>query len=227
MSVIFQGISLSGGQKQRVNICRAIYSGSDILIFDVSDGSYNHVILSKTNDIQDPLSALDAHVGESVFNNVMLGSSSGATRILVTHALHFLPKVDYIYFMIDGQIAERGTFEEIMADGGEFSRTFDDFVTKGQEDSRGEKEMDLEDAGTDENAKKRRVARRGAALMQAEERNTGAVNLQVYKRYFQSGNGVVLLPAMFVTIVLMQTSMVLSSYWYDLITVPIDDFGGR
>jgi ABC-type bacteriocin/lantibiotic exporter with double-glycine peptidase domain len=33
-----QGISLSGGQKQRVNICRAIYSGSDILIFDVSGG---------------------------------------------------------------------------------------------------------------------------------------------------------------------------------------------
>ena len=39
MSLIcWQGISLSGGQKQRVNICRAIYSGSDILIFDVSDG---------------------------------------------------------------------------------------------------------------------------------------------------------------------------------------------
>ena len=33
----WQGISLSGGQKQRVNICRAIYSGSDILIFDVSE----------------------------------------------------------------------------------------------------------------------------------------------------------------------------------------------
>ena len=37
MSVIsLQGISLSRGQKQRVNICRAIYSGSDIMIFDVS-----------------------------------------------------------------------------------------------------------------------------------------------------------------------------------------------
>ncbi|KAI0268426.1 P-loop containing nucleoside triphosphate hydrolase protein [Russula aff. rugulosa BPL654] len=184
-----EGISLSGGQKQRVNICRAIYSGSDILIFD------------------DPLSALDAHVGESVFNNVLLDSSSGATRMLVTHALHFLPKVDYIYFMIDGQIAERGTFEEMMANGGEFSRTFDEFVTKNQNDSEGEKVVDLEDADVDENAKKRRAAARGAALMQAEERNTGAVNLQVYKRYFQSGNGVVLLPAVLVTIVLMQTSI--------------------
>jgi ABC-type multidrug transport system ATPase subunit len=155
----------------------------------------------------------------------MLDNSSGATRILVTHALHFLPRVDYIYFMVDGQIAERGTFEEIMAIRGDFSRNFDEFVTKSQEDSEGEKAVDLEDADVDENAKKRRVARRGAALMQAEERNIGAVNFQVYKRYFQSGNGVVLLPAMFVTIVLMQTAVVLSSYWYGLITAPIDDFG--
>jgi hypothetical protein len=115
----------------------------------------------------------------------------------------------------------------MMANRGGFSRTFDEFVTKDQEDSEGEKAVDLEDADADENAKKRRIARRGAALMQAEERNVGAVNLQVYKRYFQSGNGVVLLPAMFVTIVLLQTSVVLSSYWYGLITVPIDEFGRR
>jgi hypothetical protein len=129
--------------------------------------------------------------------------------------------------MIDGQIAERGTFEEMMASGGEFSHTFDEFVTKNRNDSVGEKAVDLEDAGVDENAKKRRAAARGAALMQAEERNTGAVNFQVYKQYFQSGNGVVLLPAVLVTIVLMQTSVVLSFYWYGLITFPIDDFGRR
>lgn len=151
-----------------------------------------------------------------MFNNVLLDSTSGATRILVTHALHFLPKVDYIYFMVDGRIAERGTFEEMMASRGEFSRNFDEFVTKDQEDSEGGEAVDLEDADVDDNAKKRRTARRGAALMQTEERNTGAVNLQVYKRYFQSGNGVVLLPIMFVTMVLMQTSVVLSSYWYVL-----------
>ena len=117
--------------------------------------------------------------------------------------------------MADGRIAERGTFDEMMENRGEFSRTFDEFVTKGQGESE-EKAVDVEDVDLDENAKKRRASRRGAALMQAEERNVGAVNLQVYKRYFQSGNGVVLLPTMFVSIVLMQTSVVLSSYWYVL-----------
>ena len=175
---------------------------------------YHYVIPNPTRRhhvIQDPLSALDAHVGESVFNNVLLDSTAGATRILVTHALHFLPKVDYIYFMVDGRIVERGTFDEIMANRGDFSRTFDEFVTKDQNESEGEIALDVEDTDAD---KKRRAAKRGAQLMQAEERNVGAVNLQVYKRYFQSGNGALLLPAMFVTIVLMQTSVVLSSYWY-------------
>jgi len=117
--------------------------------------------------------------------------------------------------MVDGHIAERGTFEEMMANRGEFSRTFDEFITKGQGDSEGEKATDLEDADVGENARNRRAARRGTAIMQAEERYIGAMNLQVYKRFFQSANGVVvLLPAMFVTIVLMQASIVLSMYWY-------------
>ncbi|KAI9447656.1 ABC transporter [Lactarius indigo] len=190
-----RGISLSGGQKQRVNICRSIYSRSDILIFD------------------DPLSALDAHVGDSVFNNVILDSSSGATRILVTHALHFLPKVDHIYFMVNGRITEHGAFDKLMANREEFARTFNEFVTKDQIESKGEKAVDVEDANADENTKKRWAAKRSAQFMQAEERNTGAVNVQVYKQYIQSGNGVVLLPAMLVATVLMQVSFVLSSYW--------------
>ncbi|KAH9031752.1 ABC transporter [Lactarius pseudohatsudake] len=190
-----RGISLSGGQKQRVNICRAIYSRSDILILD------------------DPLSALDAHVGESVFNNVLLDNSSGATRILVTHTLHFLPKVDHIYFMVDGHITEHGTFDEMMANGDDFARTFDEFVTKDQTGSKEEKAIEVEDADADEDVKKRRAAKRGAQLMQVEERNTGSVNVRVYKQYIQSGNGMVLVPVFLVTLMLMQVSMVLSSYW--------------
>ena len=152
-------------------------------------------------------------MGESVFNNVLLDSSSGATRILVTHALHFLPKVDHIYFMVDGRITEHGTFDEMMSNREDFARTFDEFVTKDQTESKGEKVVDIEDGDADENTKKRQAAKRGAQLMQVEERNTGVVRFHVYKQYIQSANGVVLLPVMLVTMVLMQVSIVLSSYW--------------
>ena len=153
-------------------------------------------------------------MGESVFNNVLLDGSSGATRVLVTHALHFLPKVDHIYFMVDGRITERGTFDEMMENRDGFARLFDEFVTKDRTESKGEKAVDVEDDDTDENAKKRQAAKRGMQLMQAEERNTGAVNAQVYKQYIQSGNGAVLMPVMIVTVVLTQVSVVLSSYWF-------------
>ena len=152
-------------------------------------------------------------MGESVFNNVLLDSSSGATRILVTHALHFLPKVDHIYFMVHGHITEHGTFDKLMTNRAGFARLLDEFVTKHQTESMGEKAADIEDGDVDEEIEKRRAAQRGAQLMQAEERNTGAVSMQVYKKYIQSGNGVVLMPVLIVTVMLAQALLVLSSYW--------------
>jgi ABC-type Mn2+/Zn2+ transport system ATPase subunit len=44
---------LSGGQKQRVSLARAVYSNNDIYFFD------------------DPLSAVDSHVGKHIFNKIM------------------------------------------------------------------------------------------------------------------------------------------------------------
>ncbi|KAI6039822.1 ABC transporter [Pisolithus marmoratus] len=185
-----KGISLSGGQKQRVNICRAIYCNTDIQIFD------------------DPLSALDAHVGKDVFYNVLKNSGSGKTRILVTHALHFLPEVDFIYTVVDGRIAERGTYHELMANEGAFAEFIREFGSKEDPFAKSEetKEAHLE-------APAKRDAVRGKGLMQAEERTTGAVRWQIYQQYLSAGHGLTLVPFLFLSLVLMQGTNVMSAYW--------------
>jgi ABC-type multidrug transport system fused ATPase/permease subunit len=199
-----KGISLSGGQKQRLNICRAIYCNTDIQIFD------------------DPLSALDAHVGKAVFQNVLQNSLAGKTRILVTHALHFLPQVDYIYVIADGRVAEQGTYPELMQRGGEFSAFITEFGAKEEEEEEEGKEEDAievpgnvdEDKAKKLREEKMKKAVAGTALMQTEERNTGAISGQVYKDYLKAGHGEVVMPLLLLSLVLMQGATVLSSYWY-------------
>lgn len=50
--------------------------------------------------------------------------------------------------------------------------------------------------------------------MQVEERNTGAISGAVYKTYLKAGNGAVVLPLLLLSVVLIQASNVMSSYWY-------------
>ncbi|KAG1831205.1 ABC transporter [Suillus subalutaceus] len=185
-----KGISLSGGQKQRINICRAIYCDTDIQIFD------------------DPLSALDAHVGKAVFQNV-LKKSADKTRILVTHALHFLPEVDYIYTLVDGHIAERGTYAELMANDSAFSKFVSEFGSK--EDSTKKEEKAVEGAEIED--KKIQKGTTVKAMMQEEERNTGAIKWEVYQEYLTAAHGPVLLPLLLLSVIFMQCCSVMSSYW--------------
>ena len=48
-----QGVNLSGGQKQRVSLARAVYQDQDVYLLD------------------DPLSAVDSHVGKQLFQEVI------------------------------------------------------------------------------------------------------------------------------------------------------------
>ena len=107
-----KGVSLSGGQKQRINIARALYHNCDITFFD------------------DSFSALDAHVSETVFENALKRALSSKTRILVTHSLRLLPKVDYIITIADGRINEHGSYAELIASGGPFSKFVTEFVAE-------------------------------------------------------------------------------------------------
>ncbi|KAI6703371.1 hypothetical protein NL676_012507 [Syzygium grande] len=99
-----RGVNISGGQKQRVSMARAVYSNSDVYILD------------------DPLSALDAHVGRQVFNSCIKEELREKTRVLVTNQLHFLPQVDRIVLIHEGMVKEEGTFEELSRSGELFQK---------------------------------------------------------------------------------------------------------
>ncbi|XP_006067665.2 ATP-binding cassette sub-family C member 2 isoform X1 [Bubalus bubalis] len=114
-----KGINLSGGQKQRISLARATYQNSDIYILD------------------DPLSAVDAHVGKHIFNKVLgpNGLLKGKTRILVTHSIHFLPQVDEIVVVGNGTIMEKGSYSTLLANKGLFAKNLKTFVKQtGPED---------------------------------------------------------------------------------------------
>ena len=130
----------------------------------------------------------------------------------MTHALHFLSQVDYIYTLVDGHVAEWGTYEELMSNKGTFSRFINEFVSKDEGKETKEVVPVEEDKDSDEQ-KNRHNAVRGAALMQAEERNTGAVGLGVYKTYSAAANGRINIPLLLLSVVLVQVATVLASYW--------------
>lgn len=96
---------MSGGQKQRVSLARAVYNGADMYFLD------------------DPLSAVDSHVGKHIFENVIgpNGILKKKTRVLVTHGITYLPEVDSIVVLKDGEISENGTYKELLEKKGDFA----------------------------------------------------------------------------------------------------------
>ncbi|XP_038183156.1 ATP-binding cassette sub-family C member 2 [Arvicola amphibius] len=107
-----KGINLSGGQKQRVSLARATYQNKDIYILD------------------DPLSAVDSHVGKHIFDKVVgpNGILKGKTRILVTHSIHFLPQVDEIIVLGNGTVLEKGSYRDLLSKKGVFAKNLKTFL---------------------------------------------------------------------------------------------------
>uniref|UniRef100_A0A3B5LYX7 ATP-binding cassette, sub-family C (CFTR/MRP), member 2 n=1 Tax=Xiphophorus couchianus TaxID=32473 RepID=A0A3B5LYX7_9TELE len=110
-----KGINLSGGQKQRVSLARAAYSQADIFLLD------------------DPLSAVDSHVGKHLFDKVigpkgLLQNKSLQTRVLVTHGISFLPYVDEVVVLVNGQVSEVGSYQSLRASKGAFSEFLDTYA---------------------------------------------------------------------------------------------------
>uniref|UniRef100_A0A3Q3DWN2 Multidrug resistance-associated protein 1 n=1 Tax=Hippocampus comes TaxID=109280 RepID=A0A3Q3DWN2_HIPCM len=117
-----KGVNLSGGQKQRVSLARAVYCDRTVYLLD------------------DPLSAVDAHVGKHIFEQVIgpQGLLKDKTRLLVTHGLSYLPQVDLILVMVDGEITEVGSYQQLMATEGAFSEFLHTYASVDHGDDNGE-----------------------------------------------------------------------------------------
>ena len=82
---------------------RAVYSGRDIVLLD------------------DPLSAVDAHVGKHIFFECIKNILHGKTVIFVTHQLQYLKDCDDIILMKEGRICEHGHHDQLMDLNAEYS----------------------------------------------------------------------------------------------------------
>ena len=95
------GSALSGGQRARIGLARLAYRDVDTYVID------------------DPLSALDPHVGQQVFELTLCRLLSGKRRILVTHQLQCLhhAAIDQVAVLSEGRIKACGSYGDVRASG--------------------------------------------------------------------------------------------------------------
>ncbi|KAH7302714.1 hypothetical protein KP509_23G084100 [Ceratopteris richardii] len=99
-----RGINMSGGQKQRIQLARAVYNDADVYLLD------------------DPFSAVDAQTAATLFHDCIMGALGQKTVLLVTHQVEFLPSMDSILVMQDGEIRQAGTYNDLLKSGDAFLR---------------------------------------------------------------------------------------------------------
>ncbi|KAJ3287921.1 hypothetical protein HK104_008405 [Borealophlyctis nickersoniae] len=208
-----RGINLSGGQKQRVSVCRVAYFDPDIVLLD------------------DPLSAVDAHVGRHIFEKCITGLLRGKTILLVTHQLHFVPQCDHVIVMKDGRVAEQGSYDSLIESGGEFCELMKKYGGVGEEDGEEEKKGDGEgESGqgtvgeqqgatsvpTGEDATPSSTTKPDPAkqnFVTAEERVTGDINNNVYLAYGRATGHAIFIPVLLFSLVLTQVTRIGSDLW--------------
>ncbi len=93
-SVGERGLQLSGGQRQRIGIARALYHNPAVLIFD------------------EATSSLDGGTEKKIMNTIY-SLRNDKTIILISHRIKTLKECDYIFFIKDGQITDKGVYNEL------------------------------------------------------------------------------------------------------------------
>lgn len=182
-----EGQTLSGGQKRRVALARALYQDCDVYLLD------------------DPLSALDAHVAQQVFERCVLGAMRGKARLMCTHQVGFLAQADHVIVLRDGKLIAEGPPSTVLK-----SSVIEALpeLTSSEEPS-----LSSSSAAKSSYSTGSSVSQECAGmLVEDEEREFGAVRLSTVRSYWDAvGNWLAL--TVLLSLVLMQVSRTSTDWW--------------
>ncbi|EKX43712.1 hypothetical protein GUITHDRAFT_72771 [Guillardia theta CCMP2712] len=166
-----KGINLSGGQKARIALARACYSQADLYLLD------------------DPLSAVDVHVGNHIMSQCIGGLLAGKTRILVTHQVQYAGFADRVVFLEKGRIIAAGRPEEVRAAHSSWFQVkrksgedVDAADAKGDA-GEGATAVDSEAGDEKETPPSKGAETKNSQTIQAEKREEGALKRKIWKAY--------------------------------------------
>ncbi|CAG9768726.1 unnamed protein product [Ceutorhynchus assimilis] len=164
-----RGVSLSGGQRARINLARAIYKEADIYLLD------------------DPLSAVDAHVGKHIFKECINGFLQDKSVVLVTHQLQYLNDCEKIYLLNNGKVEYSGGFNDIKNAGKMFTNLLEELKRMEEEAKKEAEEVrrrrsTVSTSGGDEESNELEEP-----SFAKEAKIDGNVTWDMYKFYFLSG----------------------------------------
>ena len=201
------GASLSGGQQMRLSLARAVYAA----LTDAESGDQTPGLVL----LDDPLSALDNHLGRHVFEQCICGLLRHHTVVMATHALHVLSSVDHVLLLDNGRLV--GTYTSnphhnvtttdiserlCFLGAGTPGEVFDEsphplaaaYRAAGAPEPEPEPEADVEDATADRTPHEdRQVAVKKSdgrgQLTAKEDRTSGAVVWETYASYVRAAGG--------------------------------------
>ncbi|XP_058066855.1 probable multidrug resistance-associated protein lethal(2)03659 [Anopheles bellator] len=172
-----RGVSLSGGQKARISLARAVYRRAEVYLLD------------------DPLSAVDSHVGRHLFDHCMRDYLRGRIVILVTHQLQYLQNADQIVVLKHGRVEAVGTYDKLRESGHDFAQLLaapsgkeddstdtESFKRSGSLFRRQNSESSVDSSGGPE-------ADAPEAKAIGEKQKEGSIGWDVYRAYFRASGG--------------------------------------